>query len=243
MDPFSLSFMNPGIIAFALLGGIGPALLWLWFWLREDRVHPEPRKWLILTFLAGMGAVPLVFPFQDAMFELFSASLVALFLTWAALEEFFKLGAAYATGLSSRAMDEPLDMVIYLITAALGFSALENVLFLIDPLLNGTLIDSVITGNYRFIGASLLHVIASASIGVALAFGYFNTKLKKIALGLGGILISIALHTAFNLFIMRSAEEYVVIAFVAVWTGIIVLLVLFERIKRITKRPILGTNQ
>jgi len=40
-------------VFFAFVGGLLPALLWLWFWLRED-LHPEPRRILLLTFTAGM---------------------------------------------------------------------------------------------------------------------------------------------------------------------------------------------
>jgi RsiW-degrading membrane proteinase PrsW (M82 family) len=41
----------------AILGGIGPAMLWLWFWLKEDRLHPEPKALLTRVFLFGGLAV------------------------------------------------------------------------------------------------------------------------------------------------------------------------------------------
>ena len=47
----------------ALVGGLLPAFLWLFFWLREDKEHPEPKGLLFFTFLAGMSTVILVLPF------------------------------------------------------------------------------------------------------------------------------------------------------------------------------------
>jgi len=38
-------------VIYVLLGGIVPTLLWLWFWRREDRLHPEPRRLILLAFV------------------------------------------------------------------------------------------------------------------------------------------------------------------------------------------------
>ena len=44
-------------IFFSFLLGIVPALVWLWFWLREDTKHPEPRSLILLTFFYGALSV------------------------------------------------------------------------------------------------------------------------------------------------------------------------------------------
>ena len=49
-----MDIMSP---AYALLSGVLPALLWLWFWLKEDNLHPEPRKVIARTFISGAIAV------------------------------------------------------------------------------------------------------------------------------------------------------------------------------------------
>ena len=59
-----MSIDNPKTLAIALLVGIVPSLIWLWFWLKEDSRRPEPRGMILRTFLAGMAAVPLVLPFE-----------------------------------------------------------------------------------------------------------------------------------------------------------------------------------
>ena len=222
-----------GIIAFALLSGIGPALVWLWFWLRQDRKEPEPTFRLLLTFIAGMVVVPLVFPFESALLEIYSGSLAALFTTWAAVEEVFKLAAAYVVGLTSRAMNEPIDALIYLITAALGFAALENALFLYEPLAQGDIGATLITGNMRFIGANVLHVAASAVIGGAIALSYYKNIWWRLSYTFIGIITAIALHTGFNFFIMNTGTEKLVAVFAVVWLGIIGLIFIFQRVKYI----------
>jgi RsiW-degrading membrane proteinase PrsW (M82 family) len=50
-------------IFFAPFFGIIPALIWLWFWLKED-IHHEPNKFIIFSFLCGMLAVLISLPLQ-----------------------------------------------------------------------------------------------------------------------------------------------------------------------------------
>ena len=49
--------ISPNTIFFSLIGGILPALFWLYFWLKEDKLKPEPRSLIMLSFFGGMIAV------------------------------------------------------------------------------------------------------------------------------------------------------------------------------------------
>ena len=122
-----------------------------------------------------------------------------------------------------------------MITIALGFSALENALFLLNPLADGSIIDSILTGNLRFLGAMLLHTLSSAAIGLMIAFSFYRSKAIKRLYLLIGIILAIVLHTAFNFLIMINNSEKILIIFGFVWIGIIAVLILFEKIKRINK--------
>lgn len=220
----------------SLLGGVIPALLWLWFWRKEDRLHPEPRTRISLAFLAGMAAVFLVLPVEKLIFSInFSEISFLTILLWATVEELFKYGASYFAALKDSVVDEPIDPIIYLITAALGFSALENALFLSNLIDLRLFFDSIVTGNSRFIGATLLHVVSSAAIGVMMGLSFYKQAwLKRIFL-FTGILISITLHTIFNLLIIKF-ESNTFLVFSGVWTLVIVLIVLLEKIKRVAAR-------
>lgn len=223
--------LSPTAIVFAFLGGVLPALLWLWFWLKEDSLHPEPRRYILYTFLAGMLCVPLVLPFEHYVAEWFRGTLVIIW--WAAIEEIFKFEAANLIALRRKVMDEPIDAVIYLITVALGFAALENAFFLLNPIADGNLVHSILTGNLRFLGASLLHVLASATVGIAIAVSFYKPKAIRRAYLIGGLVLAIVLHTLFNFFIITSNGAGTVLVFSAVWIGIIALFLVLEKVKRI----------
>jgi len=229
-----ISIPTTSALFYSLMGGILPALFWLWFWIREDKLHPEPRGRVMLAFVAGMIAVPLAYPVQSWAYGLFGLGLGTIII-WATIEEVLKYAAAGFTGLLSKAFDEPIDAMIYLITAALGFSALENTLFILNPLLDGNLQASFATGNMRFIGASLLHVVSSAVLGYCIAREFYRSRIAKFAFRVLGLFLAIALHAVFNNYILYENGEKTFLVFSFVWMGAIALLLLFERVKKIKK--------
>lgn len=223
-----------------------PALAWLWFWRREDGRHPEPRRLIALAFFAGMVSVAIVIPLeryaatfiQNQTFLLLSAAATTtvIFTLWSAIEEIVKYLAARTTVLRRRDDDEPIDPVIYMVTVALGFAAAENTLFLISPLAGETIMQTIMTGNLRFVGATLLHVLSSAVIGVALSLAFYRTRRIKRRYVLAGVILASGLHALFNFFIINAAEEHLLRTFAVVWLGVIILLAALEYIKRIHPR-------
>ncbi len=220
-------------ILIALVAGLIPALFWLWFWLREDKARPEPRALIISSFLAGMLVVPAVLPLQKFATARFSGN--ELIFVWVVIEEVLKYSAALIVVLWNKAVDEPIDAIIYMITIALGFSALENALFIFNPLVAGQFIESIITGHFRFLGATLLHVLASGTVGVLMAFAFYKRKAVRIAYATLGLFIAIALHALFNFSIMGARGETILSVFLLVWIGIIILFLIFEKVKRIAR--------
>lgn len=228
----------------AFIGGFLPAIIWLFFWLHEDSSHPEPNKLLLKTFFYGMLSVPIVFLIQT-LFNVYilknnheqlleNPGLIAFLIVavWALIEEYLKYVAARNGGLRGKSNDEPIDVPIYMITAALGFAAIENSLFLLSPILDGNLDLTLYTGNLRFIGATLVHVASSAIIGIFGAFSYFlNDKIKKIYL-IVGFAVATLLHAVFNLFIINNSQS-AFLGFATVWIFTILLIIIFEKIKKI----------
>lgn len=219
-------------ILFSILGGLLPALLWLWFWLQEDSLHPEPKSRIMMVFLAGIVTIPIVLPLEKFIFTTFlsSISLITV-IFWASTEEIFKYLAAYFTALKNKVVDEPIDSVIYMITAALGFSALENTLFLFNIIDVGLLSQSVITGNSRFLGATLLHIASSATIGVMMGLSYYKKPWVKNVFLVLGLCTAIILHVIFNLLIIKLGKDLFFV-FAGVWILIIILIVLIEKVKK-----------
>jgi protease PrsW len=224
------------IIIYASLGGILPALLWLWYWLREDRKHPEPKRLIAKTFLFGMIAVIMVLPFQKGADMFFPGMGIIAILLWATFEELFKLIAGWFGGIRSREDDEPIDPMIYMVTAALGFVALENTLFILGPLMGQDIPRGIVTANLRFIGASLLHVVASGIIGFAFAQTFYSRRWeRRTTLGFAFVL-AVIFHAIFNLLIINFGDIGMLLAFMAVWSGVVFLLWSFEKAKRIARR-------
>ncbi len=225
-------------ILFAFMGGILPALLWLWFWLKEDRLHPEPKRLIIWTFVIGMATVIVALPAEQGIHYFLQKygmlgvmnGLLILFL-WAMAEEILKYLAAKKAALSGKEYDEPIDALIYMITAALGFAALENVIFLIAVCADYGLFYGFITGNLRFVGATLLHILSSAVVGSAIAFSFFHKENYRRNV-IWGLLFATLLHTLFNYFIIKSGEQNLFQVLLPFWLLVIPLLLVFERVKR-----------
>ena len=223
--------ISPDILFYSLLGGIVPAVIWLMFWLREDSKRPEPRGMIMETFVAGMLAVPLVIPFESL--TLVSTNQSLTFFLWASIEEITKFTVAYFVALRKKDTDEPIDFLIYMMTVALGFSAIENALFILQPLLGGDVLQGFLTGDLRFVGASLLHIISSAAIGVAMGLSFYRGKFAKQFAIVAGLIIAIALHTLFNFFIIKQSSSDMLDTLGFVWVAIVILMLFFERIKKI----------
>lgn len=225
---------------YALFGGLFPALIWLWFWMHEHHEHHEPRNTIWLTFLVGMSAVFIVYPFQQIATYLIGGNENTwnTLLSWAAIEECAKYLVAFAIALRLRndIFDEPIDAFVYLMTAALGFSAMENTLFLIGPLLQGETIASIITGNMRFMGANLLHVASSGVLSLFISFAYYRPVwIQRISV-LVGLVAATLVHTVFNFIVYTVAEyrgEMIFVAFSYVWITLIILILALEKVKAV----------
>jgi protease PrsW len=218
-------------LLFSLLGGILPALLWLWFWLQEDKLHPEPRGRILFAFWGGMLAVPLVFFPEKLVLNYFGMSTMT-FIVWAVIEEGAKFFMAWLTALRSKAFDEPIDALEYMITTAVGFAALENTLFILNPLIDGNSFQGLVTGNMRFIGASLLHIVASAVLGYCIGREFYRPMKWKIIWRTLGLSAAVALHAVFNLFIIYKNGSKTFAVFTSVWIAALGVLLLFEKIKK-----------
>lgn len=224
---------NPKILALALVAGIIPSLLWLWFWLREDREHPEPKGALAGVFFLGMIAVVFVLPVQR-----FIQSHIALYelqiTLWATAEEVIKYLAVIIMLRKTGLIDEPVDWPIYMMTAALGFAALENTMFLIKPISFEPATVSLLTGQLRFLGSTLLHTIASGALGISLGLAFEYGKVRKRLHLLFGLILAVSLHSAFNFFIIEGIGTDVAKALGFLWLSAIVVMLLFEKLRRMS---------
>ena len=206
---------------FTLAVAVLPAIAWLIFFLRED-LHPEPRRLLAVAFcfgaLASIPVLGLQVLFQNLV-EFTVKNLIILVFGLAVIEETFKFLAAFFAVRGEAAFDEPIDAMIYLIVAALGFATIEN-LFIAGGIfrtwsVGATVALSSQTMLLRLVGATLLHALTAALIGYFWAIGIKAGRLLGNAAGkrerrrfiLLGIWVATIVHALFNMLVFRFQES------------------------------------
>lgn len=240
--------------AFLVLLGFIPSLIWLNFYFRED-CHPEPKSMLTKVFLMGIILSPLAIILQLAMVKcgnIASLSKYCLptgfllpnspeFFMWSAfVEEFIKLYAVKVMVLNNPEFDEPIDGMIYMMAASLGFAAIENTLIAFQTTPDGVAV-TINTLILRFIGATLLHALAGGLMGYFLGIAWFFENHRK-KLIITGLLIATLFHFTFNMIIFTFEGQISALLYTtSLLLGMAFLIsILFDRLKdRHTKNPFL----
>jgi len=244
--------------------GIIPGVIWLLYFLRKDRQNPEPKGKIFQVFLWGMLAtVPAVVIeiffncllgyscsigngfsiFQHPIFaNILISNLIAVFIITATVEELAKYCVVKSEVLNNKNFDEPVDAMIYCITAALGFASAENILFVFMSPPNTAFVTAIM----RFFSAILLHALAGGFMG------YFIGKVKawemkqnQLLPGIRktrrafkykcmGIITAILLHGSYNFLIITNTKASFAGVIVLILTAIIVLSMAFKHLKQDT---------
>jgi len=220
-------------VGYALVGGALPTFIWLWFWLKNDSSgKPEPPGLIALCFVSGVAAVLLILPLQPLV-EAVHLSKDITTIVYAIAEEVVKFGLVSFVVFNSRYMDEPIDYVTYLVTGALGFAALENTLYLIDPIQSQSIASVLVTGNIRFLGATVLHSLMAATIGVTLGLAFYRGAFAKSVATVVGLLLASGLHVLFNFFIMDMSTNNIVTTLGVLWVFGVFILLLVQKVKHL----------
>jgi protease PrsW len=190
--------------------GLLPGFGWLAFYLQEE-IHPEPKRLIALTFVNGAAFAFLALAIQIGLKGIFDQVGVAQFspiwlYTFAGVEELVKFWAAYAAIHNSQSFNEPVDAMLYLVVAALGFATVENIGVLAGIAQNSVLLPAtfhIIT--FRFLGATLLHTLASAIMGYHWALGIKAFKATRFLVV--GFLAATFIHGTFNFLVLSYGEK------------------------------------
>ena len=231
--------------ALLILLGFLPSLIWLNFYFRED-CHPEPKSLLTKVFLMGIITAPLAILFQLLLIKCAGISSLKSFclplgflepnsvefFMWSAfVEELVKFYVISIMVLNNPEFDEPIDAMIYMMAAALGFAAIENTLIVFQTTPDGVAV-TINTLILRFIGATLLHALSSGLLGYFLAISWFFQNHRK-KLILIGILLATLFHFAFNIVIFSFEGQITALLYTtSLLLGMAFLIsVLFDRLK------------
>ena len=223
------------VIALAVL----PSLVWLFFYLKEDP-HPEPRYWLFIIFLMGIVLAPLVISLEMALSKIFNffiavplESGLLIFIIAPLVEEVAKYGVVHLALNKNPVLDEPVDSMIYVIVAALGFAAIENSFAIFSFVPIGAPVYFNVAFNFismRFISAVALHGLASGISGYYFAKFYFIKRDARLIIW--GLFLATFLHGTYN-FLIAKNNEYIPLILTGVILGAAAALVifLFNRLK------------
>ena len=209
-----------------LFFGVLPSFLWLCYYLKKDK-NPEPKFLLFKIFLyGGLITIPTVFLQKFTLNQIptsyFVSPLIFLITTFflmALIEEIFKFLVVKINILKNSEFNEPIDAMIYMITASLGFAAAENFLVLVFSANQG-LIDNkfyliteeIIWGSVfqislvRFAGATFLHALCGAITGFFIGFSFFKKEREKLILP--ALFLATVLHTLYNFSIIKINEGW-----------------------------------
>ena len=186
--------MDFSSVLYGILGFL-PGIVWLLFFLQEDAKRAEPKHLIASTFLWGGLATFVVLPLQiGAKYFLLAGGIADgnwLHVTaLATIEEILKFFVVYFWIAGRKEFDEPIDAMVYMVVAALGFATVENVAIV----LRTTSAPELLT--LRFIGATLLHSLASGLVGYYWSRGIMRCKVLKYVLY--GLFFASVFHSIFN---------------------------------------------
>jgi len=208
---------------FYIISALAPSIVWLLFYLAKDQ-HPEPKKKILEVFFLGVIIAILVAVLEVGILKFINIFFSALIITssiWfllfkyffiiAMIEEMSKYLIVRKFILYDSAIDEPLDIMLYLIVAALGFATLENFLLIFNVAEPSGVLEILKFSNIRFIGATFFHTLASGAFGFFIALSLCSEK-NKISNFFLGFAVAVFSHGLYNFCIaeLSGILEYLI---------------------------------
>ncbi|MFA6190270.1 MAG: PrsW family intramembrane metalloprotease [Candidatus Staskawiczbacteria bacterium] len=209
------------IILIYIILGLLPSSIWLSFYLKKD-LHPEPKRMILKIFFWGaLITIPVFFVQIGLTYLLGLINLGSLFediIYWFVIiafsEEYFKYLVIRVKIFNSPHLDEPLDAMLYMVVSALGFAAVENILYLFSPAgsmsFDDTVNRAIFMALIRFVGATFLHTLCSALIGYYLAISFSKSK-KKYLPFITGSFMAVFFHGLYNYSLMTSNSNFKIV--------------------------------
>lgn len=186
------------------LVAVAPGLLWLWFFVRLDRIRPSSRSWIALTLIFGViatipaaliewGLLLELLDFRLSLGEPLAFTAIVMLGVVGPVEEGSKFLAVRLGVYRSLHFEEPMDGLVYGAAASLGFASLENLGYVLS------------------FGPEVMLLRAPFSTLAHLVFGSawgYGLGLRRSGRGSwvvwGSLAGAAALHGAFNILVFSS---------------------------------------
>ncbi|WP_456367324.1 PrsW family intramembrane metalloprotease [Thermococcus sp.] len=187
------------LIGYIVFFAYAPALAILWYFYHKDRYEPEPKRYVILTFLiGGTFSVGIAYVLESMLTvggiikPILPATAFYVALVAGLVEEPSK-ALAIRYPFNAGQMDGIMDGIVYGVAAGLGFAATENLLYGLGWGLGVTIARAFLT--------PFAHATWSAIVGV----GYgLIAEGKTYSLG-SFLALAMTLHAIWDYFAFLSA--------------------------------------
>lgn len=234
--------------ALLLLPVLLPILFWGYYHYHKDRHLPEPVGRLVLAFVLGLAAAALSKALYMAlgwaslrydalaladgnMLGLFAYSMLAI----GPVEEFAKMLPFLLLVLKFPEMDEPIDGIIYASFVALGYAAVENLMYLeyLTP----------VEAAARGFAGPVVHMLFASIWGYTIGCAHLRGEslLRGVA---GGFLLAAGLHGLYDFIVLQQTLNALPVAAVLILGGWVwrlrLLQGLHEKAERGGERPSRG---
>ena len=208
-----------------------PCVVWLVYFYTHSRYKRPPFKLIAITFLLGaLATIPALFlnVIGQKAFYLFAGKtqishILFFFIVVGPVEEAIKMLMVWIYAYRQPQFDEPLDGVIYSAAAALGFAAVENIVYISQN--NPMLV--LLRGPLSNPG----HALFSALWGLALcqAKAKPNLPSERVPIIVKGWLIAAMLHGLFDTLLELENATNVRLVFFSILVGTMLALFFWVR--------------
>ncbi len=180
IDRIAQPMLEGGLLVLTgIIMALIPAIIWLAFFYLQDRLEPEPKRYVVGIFilgglLASAVGMPLVndlFRVGEWLYDSLWVQLVGGILVIGFIQEFLKYAAVRYTLFDSKEFDERMDGVIYGTAAGLGYATILNVQYVVT---NAGVDLSV--GVIRMVITALAQASFAGIVGYFLAQDKFEGK-------------------------------------------------------------------
>jgi len=194
-----------------------PAVLWLVYFYLRDIHEPEPTHYVVGVFLLGaLVAAPMATFITDVLFKVSSwgtlprwglIEVVAAFLVLAPAQEVSKYLVVRYTVYLSAEFDEPMDGIVYMTAAGLGFATALNIVQMTRaPQI------ALTTAAINCVTTTLAHASLSGVVGYALGRAKFigseGHQTRVLSLGLAIAIVLSGVFTMIEGIATRHGLDY-----------------------------------